>query len=202
MWTCIAGQHNALIKISSAQVSVIQTKLWEATIDSGHLLWFCLRHIKLAESTVRSQSFYLSRCFFSPTLLPSFSNSVMFIRDALLHVVCRLRRRNFLIYSEHRQQPAAGWLKYVQFESESDWWMRLVLGEDTHSLSFFLFVFFSGLRVGLIWTRSCSAAKHEPVVNISHQHSDACVCVCECVSACCAGHSQCVNSLVTQLSRV
>lgn len=63
MWTCIAGRHNALIKISSAQVSVVQTKLREPAIDSDNLLWFCLRHIKLAESTVRSWSFYLS-CFF------------------------------------------------------------------------------------------------------------------------------------------
>lgn len=175
MWTCIAGRHNALIKISSAQVSVIQTKLREPTIDSDNLLWFCLRHIKLAESTVRSWSFYLS-CFFFPPLLPSFSNSVIFIRDAPLHIVCRLRRRNFLIYSERSQQPA-GWNMSSLNQSRVDecsWCL-----ERTRTVCLFsCFVFFPGLRVGRLWTCGCSAVKHEPVVNISHQHSDLCVRVC------------------------
>lgn len=132
MWACITGRHNALIKISCAQVSVIQTKLREPTIDSDNLLWFCLRHIKLAESTVCSWSFYLSLSlsFFlhpSPSTThhttPSLSNSVIFIRDAPLHIVCRLRRRNFLIYCERSQQPV-GW--NVSSLNQSGWWMQLL----------------------------------------------------------------------------
>lgn len=157
MWACITGRHNALIKISCAQVSVIQTKLREPTIDSDNLLWFCLRHIKLAESTVCSWSFYLSLSlsFFlhpSPSTThhttPSLSNSVIFIRDAPLHIVCRLRRRNFLIYCERSQQPV-GWNVSSLNQSRVD--ECSCCSERTRTVCLFLCLFFPVW--GWVWSQ-------------------------------------------------